>query len=134
MVFFFFFFFLIIRRPPRSTLFPYTTLFRSGAYKPPSGQISGRVVVCVGFMATAQAGELSLTTTVPLVHIATPRAGATGVTWVYKDQCYACPLRFVAEKLPQLPKAPIMLLRPLPLANRHPVAYPGQVFQGQRDL
>src|SRR3712207_9467289 len=26
-----FFFFLMIRRPPRSTLFPYTTLFRSGA-------------------------------------------------------------------------------------------------------
>src|SRR3712207_8841367 len=28
------FFFLMIRRPPRSTLFPYTTLFRSG---PPHG-------------------------------------------------------------------------------------------------
>src|SRR5690349_24825981 len=27
----FFFFFLMIRRPPRSTLFPYTTLFRSPA-------------------------------------------------------------------------------------------------------
>src|SRR2546425_1161487 len=26
---FFFFFFLMIRRPPRSTLFPHTTLFRS---------------------------------------------------------------------------------------------------------
>src|SRR3712207_7872137 len=24
----------MIRRPPRSTLFPYTTLFRSGAYSP----------------------------------------------------------------------------------------------------
>src|SRR6201993_5452260 len=31
---FFFFFFLMIRRPPRSTLFPYTTLFRS--LSPPS--------------------------------------------------------------------------------------------------
>src|SRR2546430_15046542 len=28
-LFFSFFFFLMIRRPPRSTLFPYTTLFRS---------------------------------------------------------------------------------------------------------
>src|SRR5947207_15820444 len=28
-LFFFSFFFLMIRRPPRSTLFPYTTLFRS---------------------------------------------------------------------------------------------------------
>src|SRR6478736_8123675 len=28
------FFFLMIRRPPRSTLFPYTTLFRSGRCHP----------------------------------------------------------------------------------------------------
>src|SRR2546426_1607568 len=28
-----FFFFLMIRRPPRSTLFPYTTLFRSGGLR-----------------------------------------------------------------------------------------------------
>src|SRR5438067_13028884 len=32
----FFFFFLMIRRPPRSTLFPYTTLFRS------EGELSGK--------------------------------------------------------------------------------------------
>src|SRR2546430_5608320 len=31
----FFFFFLMIRRPPRSTLFPYTTLFRSHHPRPP---------------------------------------------------------------------------------------------------
>src|SRR5215469_2682813 len=31
---FFFFFFLMIRRPPRSTLFPYTTLFRSRQSRP----------------------------------------------------------------------------------------------------
>src|SRR3989441_13067619 len=29
----FFFFFLMIRRPPRSTLFPYTTLFRSAQHR-----------------------------------------------------------------------------------------------------
>src|ERR1043166_9789730 len=34
--FFFFFFFLMIRRPPRSTLFPYTTLFRSRWRSPPT--------------------------------------------------------------------------------------------------
>src|SRR2546422_9267929 len=34
--FFLVFFFLMIRRPPRSTLFPYTTLFRSG------GNLRGR--------------------------------------------------------------------------------------------
>src|SRR5256886_8217483 len=32
---FYVFFFLMIRRPPRSTLFPYTTLFRSAASSPP---------------------------------------------------------------------------------------------------
>src|SRR5437868_12118991 len=31
------FFFLMIRRPPRSTLFPYTTLFRS-AFAPPKSK------------------------------------------------------------------------------------------------
>src|ERR1035437_6356096 len=40
---FFFFFFFMIRRPPRSTLFPYTTLFRpwksaSGARRRKSGR------------------------------------------------------------------------------------------------
>src|SRR5256885_7263777 len=34
-----FFFFLMIRRPPRSTLFPYTTLFRSGLH---GGRQQGR--------------------------------------------------------------------------------------------
>src|SRR5687768_18007905 len=34
--FFFFFFFLMIRRPPRSTLFPYTTLFRSRRKRMPA--------------------------------------------------------------------------------------------------
>src|SRR5205085_9715898 len=37
-----FFFFLLLRRPPRSTLFPYTTLFRSQSYAPPLG--SGWIV------------------------------------------------------------------------------------------
>src|SRR5215204_6870882 len=31
-----FFFFLMIRRPPRSTLFPYTTLFRSSPWRRPT--------------------------------------------------------------------------------------------------
>src|SRR3712207_8755200 len=32
---------LMIRRPPRSTLFPYTTLFRSGLVAPPAQQVAG---------------------------------------------------------------------------------------------
>src|SRR6266478_2341374 len=35
-LFYFFFFFLMIRRPPRSTLFPYTTLFRSWSARHPA--------------------------------------------------------------------------------------------------
>src|SRR5258707_3805597 len=59
---FFFFFFLMIRRPPRSTLFPYTTLFRScegrgqarpgvaaqqppGGGRPPRRPATGRTLV-----------------------------------------------------------------------------------------
>src|SRR3712207_9052005 len=37
------FFFLMIRRPPRSTLFPYTTLFRSRFRRVPDGQLESRI-------------------------------------------------------------------------------------------
>src|SRR5256885_12689143 len=37
-----FFFFLMIRRPPRSTLFPYTTLFRSHSAPGPAGTTGSR--------------------------------------------------------------------------------------------
>src|SRR2546430_5163809 len=39
---FIFFFFLMIRRPPRSTLFPYTTLFRSHVRQDDRGRIRRR--------------------------------------------------------------------------------------------
>src|SRR2546429_4455741 len=45
----FFFFFLMIRRPPRSTLFPYTTLFRShvdGTAR--KGKKRGKSVLSIG--------------------------------------------------------------------------------------
>src|SRR5256885_2750538 len=40
-----FFFFLMIRRPPRSTLFPYTTLFRSD---PSTEDLTGRGLELLG--------------------------------------------------------------------------------------
>src|SRR2546427_11552890 len=43
MLLFNFFFFLMIRRPPRSTLFPYTTLFRSTFLATASGLMIERV-------------------------------------------------------------------------------------------
>src|SRR6266542_2240119 len=39
-------FFLMIRRPPRSTLFPYTTLFRSPRLAAPEG-VAGAVTIAV---------------------------------------------------------------------------------------
>src|SRR3712207_6919984 len=46
------FFFLMIRRPPRSTLFPYTTLFRSledeTSYPPEPGKRIGETTTDVG--------------------------------------------------------------------------------------
>src|SRR3712207_7666343 len=38
----------MIRRPPRSTLFPYTTLFRSRSGPSPSGRSPGSTDTCVG--------------------------------------------------------------------------------------
>src|SRR5688572_33343937 len=61
-ILFFYFFFLMIRRPPRSTLFPYTTLFRSDVSSLRTEQIAigpGRIseiarLVCV---STEYAGD-----------------------------------------------------------------------------
>src|SRR5438128_10724535 len=47
---FFFFFFLLLRRPPRSTLFPYTTLFRSMV-----AGVFGRLMPC--FTASPDRGR-----------------------------------------------------------------------------
>src|SRR2546427_12820696 len=52
---FYFFFFLMIRRPPRSTLFPYTTLFRSMVGERPQGHRERRLAECppklpIGFL------------------------------------------------------------------------------------
>src|SRR3989442_8357114 len=52
-IFVFFFFFLMIRRPPRSTLFPYTTLFRSG----PSGAGKSTLLHIIGMHDQSWGGE-----------------------------------------------------------------------------
>src|SRR3989449_5009811 len=55
------FFFLMIRRPPRSTLFPYTTLFRSSeffGYK--KGAFTGAAEDREGFFQAASGGTLFL--------------------------------------------------------------------------
>src|SRR2546422_7245484 len=47
---YFVFFFLMIRRPPRSTLFPYTTLFRSSSSSCPKGSSGCRRTIPISAM------------------------------------------------------------------------------------
>src|SRR5437764_10810908 len=51
-----FFFFLMIRRPPRSTLFPYTTLFRSSEILRPMFLL---MFVCMWMTASTELGPRS---------------------------------------------------------------------------
>src|SRR2546430_4438069 len=54
----FFFFFLMIRRPPRSTLFPYTTLFRSQPLLPTGAMVDPAHVDALDLVGIrAQRGE-----------------------------------------------------------------------------
>src|SRR5258707_14884864 len=62
-----YFFFLMIRRPPRSTLFPYTTLFRSRSgrrdgqeQRPPSGRNAAAEAGrgCAGWRSEEHTSEL----------------------------------------------------------------------------
>src|SRR6266508_6206090 len=67
-----FFFFLMIRRPPRSTLFPYTTLFRSSRYG----------VVGDVWVSTARPRMQDTGTSYTLVATATPLAsGMNDTAW-----------------------------------------------------
>src|SRR5229473_3834353 len=55
--FFFFFFFLMIRRPPRSTLFPYTTLFRSACGEWPAPSITASLECATSVCARVRSEE-----------------------------------------------------------------------------
>src|SRR5216683_4764132 len=71
---FFFFFFLMIRRPPRSTLFPYTTLFRSSdraaVFDPGDGAAANPPSPCRSHQAIGSRGSPE----------AQPAAGGAGPT------------------------------------------------------
>src|SRR6266536_1230123 len=64
-----FFFFFMIRRPPRSTLFPYTTLFRSGrrTSSRPLGSWAPTAVRCEGRRGRSEEQTSELQSRVELV-------------------------------------------------------------------
>src|SRR5256886_16470623 len=55
----------MIRRPPRSTLFPYTTLFRSGVYPPGMKIVAGWFRDGRGWAIGIMVGALTLGSAVP---------------------------------------------------------------------
>src|SRR2546429_2253132 len=63
----------MIRRPPRSTLFPYTTLFRSRWRRPQAGERPGRAALTFG----SRIDSRLLSTTVDT------RKGYGGCAWSY---------------------------------------------------
>ena len=85
-------------------------------------------------VATPETGELSLTAAIAFIGIATATTCTAAVLWVDKDHRDTSALRLVDNKLSQLPKAPPTLLVALAFANRRPVTYARQVFQGKRGL
>src|SRR5215211_1595908 len=79
--FFLCFFFLMIRRPPRSTLFPYTTLFRSRP--PPRGWLQPRRPGTPGKRAPAGGGPAARA----------PRPAKRAVRHAAPSWCARCPRR-----------------------------------------
>src|SRR2546425_4437061 len=65
----FFFFFLMIRRPPRSTLFPYTTLFRSAVTESGAGTVN---------VTDNDSATVTLSGTTTAVEGGTTEGGTTG--------------------------------------------------------
>src|ERR1035437_1646067 len=72
------FFFLMIRRPPRSTLFPYTTLFRS----PPRNATSLQCDCRVGFVCHAEFPA----TVLPLRSIRGTMKAPRANTWIHRSR------------------------------------------------
>src|SRR3712207_9409782 len=92
------FFFLMIRRPPRSTLFPYTTLFRSAGFRLAAEEVGAGAVWIVGNAPTALFELLDLDVSPALV-IGLP-VGFVGAA-ESKDALINCGLPSVANRGPK---------------------------------
>src|SRR5256885_15131592 len=108
------FFFLMIRRPPRSTLFPYTTLFRSAIGIPTLGQGGGDAVgaVAVDQLLLADAAQ-----------------GVTAVVGL-ADELATAILLFVAGKAASL----VIAVGDAAAPARFPGLWAGAGEQGQQSI
>src|SRR5215216_8200935 len=70
-----FFFFLMIRRPPRSTLFPYTTLFRSGEGRLAGGRLAAADHPASPHVPGRQVGQRPAPRVLVLDPLPLPRSG-----------------------------------------------------------
>src|SRR3712207_9089692 len=81
-----FFFFLMIRRPPRSTLFPYTTLFRSlMALREAKAQGVMTIALCnvLGSTIAREADRVIYTLAGPEISVASTKAYTAQVVVLY---------------------------------------------------
>src|SRR3989442_1001081 len=79
------FFFLMIRRPPRSTLFPYTTLFRSSACRPGTDAAGIACTFCGDGVLQATAADPTA-----VLHSPPLRATPVPVHRTCRGDCTAC--------------------------------------------
>jgi hypothetical protein len=79
-------------------------------------------------MATPDTEKVGLRTTIAFVLAATDCASAGRVIRIDVNHAYTHLLRFVADKLSQLPKRPGMAHTPLLPSNRHPLTNIRQIL------
>src|SRR3984957_12627543 len=109
---YYFLFFLMIRRPPRSTLFPYTTLFRSSTWSPRSN-----VRLVSGCLCRTDQFS-SITPTVTSLKCAFAQIFLRQVNDVFRiSLLQICANAFAHTRLPcgeSCPNLYVLLLRPCP--------------------
>ena len=84
----------------------------------------------MGCIAAALAGEHGLASTIGFGAMPTHVAGLAGVSGIDQNHWHTLHARFVLDEGPQLVKAPAMYRSSLGLPKPGPVAYAGQLFQG----
>src|SRR3712207_7596649 len=106
-----FFFFLMIRRPPRSTLFPYTTLFRSCSPAPLSSRRQ---------MATAPSSLMEHQSGLPQTGQGDPSRSEEHTSELQSRQYLVCRLLLEKKKKKQLILYQVLLNTPTSYTHTHP--------------